>query len=125
MLNLRNTLLAFVAVLLGACGGGGDNTIVGQGGGLGPVVDLGSLTLITSQASIQGDGTDSATLTAILRDTNNNVVEGAPVVFSATSGSLSVSNPAVSGVDGTVTAALSTPADFQNRTITVTATSGD
>jgi hypothetical protein len=111
--------------LLGACGGG-DNTIVGQGGsGLGPAVDIGSLTLITSQPQILSDGSDSATLTAIVRDANNNTVEAVPVVFSASSGSLAVTNPATTDANGTVTAELSTPSNFQNRTITVTATADD
>jgi hypothetical protein len=121
MLNLRNTLFTLTAILLSACGGG-DNTIVGQGGGLGPVIEIGSLTLITSQPQILSDGSDSATLTAIVRDANNNTVESVPVVFSASSGSLTVSNPAVTDAGGSVTASLSTPSNFQNRTITVTAT---
>ncbi|MGD2166711.1 MAG: Ig-like domain-containing protein [Gammaproteobacteria bacterium] len=126
MLNLRNTLLALAAVLLGACGGGGDNTIVGQGGsGLGPAVDIGSLTLITSQPQILSDGSNSATLTAIVRDANNNTVEGVSVVFSASSGSLTVSSPAITSASGSVTAELSTPSNFRNRTITVTATADD
>jgi hypothetical protein len=126
MFNLRNTLIALVAVVLGACGGGGDNTIVGQGGGgLGPAVDLGSLTLITSQPQILSDGSDSATITAIVRDQNNNTVEGVPVVFAATSGSLAVPSPALTDAGGSVAAQLSSPSNFQNRTITVTATADD
>lgn len=122
MLRFRNTLIALTAVLLSACGGGGDNTIVGAGGGIGPVIDIGSLTLITSQPQILSDGSDSATLTAIVRDANNNTVTGVPVVFSASSGSLAVSNPATTDAGGAVTAELSTPSNFQNRAITVTAT---
>ena len=122
MLRFRNTLIALTAVLLSACGGGGDNTIVGAGGGIGPIIDIGSLTLITSQPQILSDGSDSATLTAIVRDANNNTVTGVPVVFSASSGSLAVSNPATTDAGGSVTAELSTPSNFQNRTITVTAT---
>ena len=121
MLNLRNTLFALAAVLLSACGGGSDNTIVGQGG-TGTLTDIGSLTLITSQPQILSDGSDTATLTAIVRDENNNVVEGVTVIFSADSGSLAVSNPAVTDASGTVTAVLSTTSNFQNRTITITAT---
>ena len=123
MLRFRNSLFALAAILLGACGGGSDNTIVSGGAAGGPIVDLGSLTLISSSVTIQGDGTDSATVTAIVRDLNNNTVQGVTVVFSATSGSLTVSNPAVSGTDGTVTAELSSPTDPTNRTITVSATS--
>jgi hypothetical protein len=126
MLNLRNTLIALVAVVLSACGGSGDNTIVGQGGGvLGPPVDIGSLTLITSQPQILSDGSDSATITAIVRDQNNNTVEGVPVVFAASSGSLTVPSPSTTDANGSVAAELSSPSDFQNRTITVTATAND
>lgn len=123
MLKFRNTLIALAALLLSACGGGGDNTIVAGGGGIGgPAIDIGSLTLITSQPQILSDGSDSATMTAIVRDANNNTVAGVPVVFSANSGSLAVTNPAVTDAGGTVTATLSTPSNFQNRTIAVTAT---
>ena len=126
MFNLRNTLIALAAVVLSACGGGGDNTIVGSGGGgLGPAVDVGSLTLITSQPQILSDGSDSATITAIVRDQNNNTVAGVPVVFSATSGSISVPSPALTDASGSVAAELSSPSNFQNRTITVSATADD
>ena len=124
MLKLRNTLVALAAVLVSACGGG-DNTIVGQGSGPGTVIDIGSLELITSQPQILSDGSDSAMLTAIVRDENNNTVEGVQVIFAADSGSLAVTNPAITDANGSVTAELSTPSNFQNRTITVTATANN
>ncbi len=82
-----------------------------------------TLTLTTSAAQIPSDGSKAATLTALVRDGNNNVVSGVAVNFASTSGSLS---PAATTTDknGSVTASLSTGSDPTNRTIDVTASIG-
>ncbi|HMI36728.1 MAG TPA: Ig-like domain-containing protein [Steroidobacteraceae bacterium] len=82
-----------------------------------------TITLITSLPQIPSDGSKSATLTALVRDANNNVVSGVTVSFVATSGALTITQ-GVTDVSGTATATLSSGTDPTNRAITVTATAG-
>lgn len=79
-----------------------------------------TLTLSTSQAQIPSDGSKSATITALVRDGNNNVVSGVAVQFSATSGSIAVSNGTTDN-NGLATAVLTNATDPTNRIITVSA----
>ncbi len=87
-------------------------------------ISVTTLTLLTSHAQILSDGSNNATLTALVRDNNNNVLSGVPIVFSTTSGSIVAANPSVTDANGQVTATLSTLGNPQNRTITVTAKTG-
>jgi hypothetical protein len=121
--KFTRALIVTAAAVLAACSGS-ENTIVGQGGNNGglPPVDVASLTLLTSNPQILSDGANPATITALVRDANNNVVSGVPVLFSASSGSLVLSNPITTDDTGIVTATLSTGGDPTNRTITVSAT---
>jgi hypothetical protein len=61
------------------------------------------------------------TITALVLDINNNLVVGAPVTFTPTSGGLSPGNPIVTGSNGTATVTLSTNGDPSNRVIGVSA----
>ncbi|GIX47661.1 MAG: hypothetical protein KatS3mg131_1872 [Candidatus Tectimicrobiota bacterium] len=82
-----------------------------------------SLELLVSSPQMDSDGSETVTLTALVRDANNNFVAGVAVAFAADSGGITV----VSGTtdaSGAATAALSTAGDPSNRTITVTATAG-
>jgi len=114
-------LLLTIAAFLTACGSSDDSL---NGSALGPggllSVPIGSLTLLTSSPQIPSDGGSDATITALVRDSNNNVVEGVPVVFTANSGSLVVTQPSVTDQAGQLTAELSTAGDTTNRTITIT-----
>lgn len=87
-----------------------------------PVV-LDSLELLASSPQLQSDGSTTVTLTALAKDTNNQVVEGVPILFSATSGSLTVLEGETTA-QGAATAELRTGGDPTNRDITVTATGG-
>lgn len=82
-----------------------------------------SLDLLVSSPQMDSDGSETVTLTALVRDTNNNFLAGIPVTFSANSGGIEVVNGTTDAA-GTATAQLSTAGDPTNRTITVTATSG-
>jgi hypothetical protein len=122
MNKLRMFWLAAAALVLAACGGGGDNSIVGAGPGVGPAV--GTLTLLTSSPQIPSDGTAAATITALVRDANNNVMPNVAVTFQANSGALTLPQSAKTDQNGVLAATLNTAGDPTNRPITVTALAG-
>ena len=122
MQTLKSWLLAAATVTLAACGGS-DNSIVGGGGPGGPN-SAATLTLLTSSPQMPSDGTANATITALVRDSSNNVLADQLVVFTANSGALVVSQPATTDANGVLTATLSTAGDPTNRVITVSGTSG-
>lgn len=124
MKKLKIWLLAATAAVLAACSGGSDDTIVG-GGGPGSVSQVGSLTLITSSPQIPSDGTAAATITALVRDNKNNVMADVPVIFTSSSGSLVVTQPAKTDTNGVLTATLNTAGDPTNRAITVSGATGN
>ena len=115
-------MIAAVAVLA-ACSGGSDNSLVNAGAG-GAVVNVASVTVLTSRPTIQSDGSENATITALVRDDNNNVMVNVPVLFAATTGSLVLGAEITTDDNGIVTATLGPGGDPTNRTITVTATAG-
>jgi Big-like domain-containing protein len=83
--------------------------------------------LLVSSPQLDSDGTKNVTLTALVRDTANNVLNGIPVSFRApppTSASIQVTT-GTTGPTGTATALLATGGDPSNRIITVTATTGN
>lgn len=120
-------MVAAATLALVSCGGGtGSGPLTGGGGGTGttqtgPTVK--TMTLTTDVLQIPSDGSKTATITALLRDPNNNVVSSVPVSFQASSGSLQVTS-GTTGASGTATATLGAAGDPTNRTITVTATAG-
>jgi hypothetical protein len=122
MHKLRMFWLAAAALVLAACGGGGDNSIVGAGPGAGPAV--GTLTLLTSSPQIPSDGTAAATITALVRDANNNVMPNVAVTFQSNSGALTLPQSAKTDQNGVLAATLNTAGDPTNRPITVTALAG-
>jgi Bacterial Ig-like domain (group 1) len=76
-----------------------------------------TLTLSTSSPQItSAAGSPAVTIKALVVDANSNVVSGATVNFSATSGALTITQP--------VTDATGAGTNQQNRSITVTATTG-
>jgi len=89
-----------------------------------------NITLQTSSPQIPSDNTTPATITALVRDANNNYVSGVVVSFQASSGGLVVNPPTSGGTPGmtdstgAATATLSVGSDPSLRTITVTATLG-
>ena len=122
---------ALAALALVACGGGssgscntsfancGSSSGGGGGGTTGPSVA--AVTATTSTPSILSDGSNSATITALVRDASNNLIAGVPVTFTATSGGVAVSQ-ATTDTSGAAIAKLTTAGDSSLRTITVTAT---
>jgi hypothetical protein len=126
--KLKFILIAAALAALSACSGGGsDNSLVGvpgTGPGGTPAATVGTLTLLTSSPQIPSDGGANATVSALVRDSNNNVMANVSVVFNASSGSLVVTQPSVTDASGVLTAELSTAGDRTNRTITINGIAG-
>ena len=83
-----------------------------------------TLSLTTSTPSIDSNGTQTATITALVLGASNNLLANVPVDFTASSGGLNPANPIMTGANGTAQVTLSTAGDPTNRAITVTATAG-
>jgi Bacterial Ig-like domain (group 1) len=123
MQTLKHWLLAAATLALCACGSS-DNTLVSPPGGTGSS-SAASLTLLTSSPQMPSDGSANATITALVRDTSNNVIADQSVVFTASSGALVVSTPSTTDDNGVLTATLSTAGDPTNRAITISGMSGN
>jgi len=121
----RWSIPAAILCLVTLAGCGGDNSITdpGSGTGLPPPVPVSDLTLLASSPQLPSDGASPATISALVRDNNNNFVEGASVVFSADSGALTVLS-STTDASGRAEAELATAGDPTNRDITVGATTG-
>ena len=125
--GLRAALVGLLVGSLAACSGdagfGG-----GGGGGTGPDVDVDveAVTLQSDSAELPSDADsveEGVTLTLVATNADNNVVVGAPVSFSATSGQIQVVD-AVTDASGRARAILTTAGNSQLRTITVAANAG-
>lgn len=106
------------SVLLSACGqrpdaAGGFGTDPNDTGGV-------SVRVITNVNTITTGGTDTATITALVTDENNNALQGSDVIMSTSSGVLQ-DLTTTSDENGEVSATLKLPLDFQNQDIVVTA----
>ncbi|HEX2789234.1 MAG TPA: Ig-like domain-containing protein [Steroidobacteraceae bacterium] len=119
-----------IVAALGAaagCGGNGTSSFAtlstSSGSSSGTTVKVSAVTVSTSLPQIPSNGSQNATITAFVRDANNQFLTGIPVVFSTTSGGFT-SPSAVTDANGQATAMLGTAGDPTNRTITVTATAG-
>ncbi|WDE13671.1 Ig-like domain-containing protein [Thalassomonas haliotis] len=91
-------------------------------GNTGGLPDLADISLFASSQQIASSGAQSITLTAIAKDTNNNLLDNVNVTFTADSGQIEVVN-GLTGADGQATATLKTANEPSNRVITTTASS--
>jgi len=114
---------ALFAMALAACGGGDDAFTGGGGGGGNANTGVAALTLLTSSPTIPSDGSAPAQISAFARNSSNQFVANVPVIFTASSGGLQITQN-VTDDNGLATATLSAAGDPTNRTITVTAVSG-
>jgi hypothetical protein len=134
--KMRKIVSFFVlatALAIAGCGGGGDDAFQapptgtggggGGGGGGGTTATPASLTVVSDRTNIPSDGTQSATITAFVRDANNALIPGVQVSFRPQSGGVSPA-AATSDATGQAQTTLSTAGDPTLRTITVTATAG-
>lgn len=85
-----------------------------------PDVDV--LRLFANTQQLASSGAQEVELTAIVKDTNNNLVEGATVTFATDSGQIEVTK-AITEKDGQAIAVLRTLDEPSNRIVEVTATS--
>jgi Bacterial Ig-like domain (group 1) len=115
--------MALVASLLAACGSG-DQSFQGGTGAGGGSTGVASMTLITSSTSILSDGSTSAQISALVRNSNNQFMTGVGVIFSANNNGSLLVTQATTDANGLATATLSSVGDPSIRTITVTAMAG-
>jgi hypothetical protein len=124
----RLATAGLVAAALSACGGGGGSagTVPNSPAAPTGAAAAASVTLVTSAATIAASGADGTevTLTAIVKDANNNAIPGATVSFKADSGSISNTNR-IADANGSVTEKLNVKGDASVRVITITASSGN
>ncbi len=115
-------VLVAVSAALVSCGGGG-GTIAGGGGGGGVDAAVATVELLASSATLDSDtnGLRKVTLTAVIKNSGNAIIDGATVNFTTSSGSLTVLRQTTDAT-GTALAELTNGTDPTNRTITVTAT---
>jgi len=111
------------ASLLAACGGGGGSPGTNSQG-VAPS-KAASVTLVASANTMDSSGLDGTevTLTAIVKDANNNVLPNETVDFKADSGQVSNTNR-ITDASGQVVEKLSTKGNSTPRVITVTASAG-
>ncbi len=124
MSKLKLFVTIAAVAFITACSGGSDESLVNAGAAAGVVANVATVTALTSRPTIQSDGSENATITALVRDTNFNVMANVPVLFAATSGSLVLGAQITTDDNGIVTATLNPGGDPTNRTITVTTTAG-
>ncbi len=119
MKRLLSILLVTVAAIAVGCSGS-SNSLTGQGGQGGTGAAVSSITVLTSSPTLPSDGSSPVDITALVRDINNNLVEGAFVAFVATSGGLTITQN-TTDANGVATATLNNAGDPSLRTITITA----
>jgi hypothetical protein len=92
-----------------------------------------TLTLLTSSPQIPSDDSKPATISAIVKDANNNLLAGVPVSFTVSSGAVVPVKTLAGGgtvaagttdANGLAQASVTTPGDPSNRTITLNAAAG-
>jgi Bacterial Ig-like domain (group 1) len=122
-------LIIFMTFLSAGCGSSGGGGSDGGGSDSGDstaeengdtTVVLGKISLATSQVSVRSDNLDIATITATVLDTNNAVVEGVTVSFSANDGEISFAS-VDTGKKGKAEIEFSSGIDKTNRVATIIA----
>jgi hypothetical protein len=117
---------AFFLMMLVSCGGGGGSpgTVAGSTGT--SATTAASVSLLFSSIELPSSGATGTevTVTALVKNANNNAIASAPVTFTATSGALT-NVQAATDTNGRATALLSTSGERTNRTITITAKAGN
>jgi hypothetical protein len=123
----KSSIIAWLsAALLTACGGA--NTLTGSASTGTPTgaSTVTSVTVTSSVVQISADGSDSATITAVAKDANNNFVSGVTMTFAATTGGGLAVTQATTDANGAAIATLKATAGATVGTaITVTASTNN
>lgn len=128
MMTLQRLLSLSVVLALVACsGGGGDAGSSGFGGGTTPPAGTSTasdLAISLSAPSLSNSGTDTVTATVTAVDANRNTVSGIPVSISVDNQATVAVSGATTGPAGTVTGVVSVGSSRANRTVLITAVTG-
>jgi len=123
---IRVSLVASIVALASACGDASllDGSDGGNGGTPTPGAPVpATLSLLASSPQISSDATTVAggvVLTAVVKDSSQNVVEGVTVAFSTTDTGVNITvTQAVTDASGVAQAVLTVGTNPQNRTVTV------
>lgn len=119
--SLGKAVIVLMLLVLAGCNE--ENAFFDDGTGGTGSTSAATITLLASSPQLGSSGSASVTITAMIKDGNNNLLPAIPVVFSASSGSLAVTQGTTDD-SGQAIATLNPGGDFTNRTITVTATTG-
>ncbi|OAN87502.1 hypothetical protein A8B84_15020 [Marinobacter sp. EhC06] len=122
-----------LTLVLAACGGDSGSSSLSGVGGSGTsepgdtteTASVGTIQLINESPQIATDGSDSSSITAIIKDTDGRVMPDINVGFAADNAGTVLVQTAVTGANGQASAQVSAGNDPRNRTITVTVTAGD
>jgi hypothetical protein len=129
---LKWALAAMTLSLVAACGGDGNagtspfNSSGCSGASAASGVSCSnpakSVDVLASTVQV-GSGGDTVTISAVVKDSNNVALVGAPVSFSANSGNITAASAVTNG-SGVATATFTAGADRSNRQVTVSVKSG-
>jgi hypothetical protein len=122
---IRIAMCGLVAVSVASCGGGGGSPGTVAGGGSTTALP-GSVSLLFSSPELKSAGTPGSevTVTALVKNADNNAVEGVAVQFTSDSGAL-VGVDSKTDKNGQAKATLTTSGDRSNRSITVNVKAAD
>ena len=89
-----------------------------------PTEEIGTIELLASSVQLASSGSDEVELLAVVKDSQNNVMEGIQVSFSSDSGAIQIVEP-ITASNGLATAKLTTLNNPETRTINISAFVGD
>ncbi len=123
--KIKNLIILSIVITCAGCSGDLGFTTTSTGSSITSSSSaVSSITLLTSSPQAGSSGSTPVTITAIVKDGGNLVQEGIPVIFSADSGSLQITQSETDAA-GIATATLTPGGDFTNRTINISATTGE
>ena len=128
MTHLQRLLTIAMTVAMVACSGGGGDAGTNPFGGGTPTTPgtarASDLSVSLSAQQLSNSGTDSVTATVTAVDANRNTVSGIPVTISVDSLATVAVSGITTGTAGTVTGVVSVGGSRANRTVLITAVSG-
>ena len=122
MRYVKYVLVCVLMAMLAACGGGG-NPGTTSGGSGDTASKVAAVEIFASAASLDSASLTGVSITAVVKDKNNNALSGESFSFSATSGVLQASSTTTTAA-GLGVATLTPGSDRSNRNISVTVTAG-